>query len=84
MTTSTTASIATANGGAVLWSVNVNTGGSGAILKIYNDTTSATASNCVATIACTNQGSFWYGIRCPNGIFAAISVANADVTIGYQ
>lgn len=75
--------IAPNGGGAQLWSVNINKGAAGALLSIYNDV-SAVAGSLVATIDCANPVSLWYGIGCEKGIFVAMSVGNADVTIGYR
>lgn len=77
------ASVAVANGNATLWSVNVNTGAASGVCKVYN-AGSAVAADLVATIDCTNPGSYWYGARCPKGIFYAISGGAPDVTFGWQ
>lgn len=82
VSTITTGVVAQASG-SVLWSVNINTAGSGGLLKIYNNV-SAVAADLIASIDLTNQGSYWYGVYCEKGIFYALSVAAADVTIGYQ
>lgn len=69
-------------GGTIFWNVNINTGAAGAVLKIYDGVDAATGT-LLATIDCGTVGSLWYGIYCPKGLFYAMSVANADVTIGY-
>lgn len=79
VTTVSTGSIA---GPVTLWAVNINTAGAGGILKIYNDV-AATASELKATIDLGGQASLWYGIYLPKGLFYALSVAAADVTISY-
>lgn len=80
---STAGNLSVAPGAGELWSVNINTGAAGAVLKIYNNT-SAVAGDLIATIDASATACFWYGIYCPKGIFAVLSVGNADVTIGYR
>lgn len=74
--------VAEAGGGAVLWNVNINTGASGAVLNIYDGT--STSGILVASIDCSQIATVWYAVYCPNGIFYDLTVAAADVTIGYQ
>ncbi len=64
-----------------MWTVNVNTGATSAVLTIYN---SATASGTpVAIIDASAPISRCYGVYCPDGIFVDLSGGNADVTVGY-
>lgn len=74
--------IAPTSSGAVLWNVNVNTGSAGALLKIYDGT--STSGTLVASIDCSQIATLWYAVYCPSGIFFDLSVGAADVTIGYQ
>lgn len=63
-----------------LVSVSVNTGASGAILKIYDGVSAA--GTLVAQIDASVVGSYWFGgTRLANGLFFDLSVGNADVTI---
>jgi hypothetical protein len=71
-----------APGAAQLWSVNINTGTFGAVLKIYNDTSAVTA-NLVATIDASAVVRLWFGVYCQRGIFYDLSAGASDVTIGY-
>jgi hypothetical protein len=77
-----TTKVVAPGGPAALWTVNVNTGAAGAILKIYDGTSSA--GTLVATIDASTKSSQCFGVRCPNGIFADLSVGTADCTIGYE
>ena len=80
--TVSSAQLASANGDAELWTVNVNTSAASAVLKIYDGT--STSGTLVAQIDASNQGSYCYGVRCKNGIFADLSGGNADCTIGLR
>lgn len=74
------ASVALADGGARLFTVNVNTGATSAVLTIYNGTDAN--GDVVAVIDASAAGSFFYGVKCNDGIYAALSGGDADVTIG--
>lgn len=69
------------SGGAVLWTVNVNTGATSAVLTIYNGTSAS--GTVVAIIDATSKSSHAYGVYCDDGIFAVLSGGNADCTIGH-
>lgn len=73
------ASIALANSGAVLHTVNVSTGASSAVLTIYDGTDANGTVVCV--IDASSKSSHYFGRKCNNGIYAALSGGNADVTI---
>ena len=67
--------------GAVLWTVNVNTGAAGAILKIYEG--GSASGILVATIDASTKSGQSFGVYMKDGIFLDLSVGNADCTIGY-
>lgn len=68
-------------GGTTIWTVNVNTGASGAILTIYNGTSAS--GDLVATVDASAVVSLAYGVYCPEGIFIELAGGAADITIGY-
>lgn len=74
--------LAPAGGDAQLWTVNVNTAAAGAVLTIYDGTSTSGAK--VATIDASKNGSYCYGVVCKNGIFLDLAVGTADCTIGYR
>ena len=74
--------IAPAGGDAQLWTVNINTAAAGAILKLYDGT--STSGTLVATIDASKNGSYCYGVVCKGGIFIDLSIGTADCTIGYR
>lgn len=69
------------NGPGTLWTVNINSGSAGAILKIYNGTSAS--GTLVAQIDASSKSGHSYGIYCREGIFLDLSVGAADCTIGY-
>lgn len=73
--------VAQADGAAILWTVNVNTGAAGAILKIYDGTSSS--GTLIATIDASTKSSHAFGVMCNKGIFVDLSVGTADCTIGF-
>lgn len=77
-----TVSLGRVSGPGTLWTVNVNTGATGAVLTIY-DAESATGSP-VAVVDASAPISRAYGVYCSTGIFVDLATANADVTIGYM
>lgn len=70
-----------ANSNAELWSININTGASSAIFKVYDGTSAS--GTLVATIDASTKSSHAYGVICNGGIFYDLSGGNADVTVGY-
>ena len=70
------------SGPGTLWTVNVNTGATSAVLTIYNS--DAASGTPVAVIDASSPSSRAYGVYCSNGIFVDLSGGNADVTIGYS
>ena len=73
--------IAEEDGGATLWTVNVNTGAPSAILKIYDG--ESAAGTLIAEIDASSKSSVAYGCLCDDGIYWQLSGGNAQVTIGY-
>ncbi len=69
-----------AGSAAELWTVNVNTGASSAVVTIYDGP--AASNVVVAVIDCSVIRSLCYGVRCGNGVYAVASGGNADVTVG--
>lgn len=77
-TSGTNGTIGGVGSGAVLGFVNVQTATASAVLTLKEkDTNGAT----IAIIDCSAKGSYQYECRVNNGIFCALSGANADVTI---
>lgn len=72
--------IADADGEATLWTVNINTGATSAILKLYDG---VAATGTPITIDATTKSSHAYGFAMRNGIYYDLSGGNADVTVGY-
>lgn len=79
--TVTTRQVSGTGGGAVLWTVNVNTGAAGAVLKIYDGVN--VNGILVATIDASTKSSHSYGVMCNEGIFLDLSIGAADCTVGY-
>lgn len=73
--------VAPASGSACLWTANINTGATNAVLKIYDGV--STAGTLVATIDASTKSSHAFGVTCNNGIFLDLSGGNADCTVGY-
>lgn len=69
------------SGPGTLWTVNVNTGASSAVVTVYDS--DAASGTPVAVIDASAPISRAYGVYCHNGIFVDVSGGNADVTIGY-
>lgn len=65
--------------GGVLRAVNVNTGTATSVLTIRDGSSTGTV---IAIIDCATKSTHWFGdIRVQNGVYAAMTTANSDVTI---
>lgn len=64
----------------VLWTVNINTGASSAVLTLRNGTV---GGSIIAVIDATTKSSHAFGTLHKTGIYYDLSGGNADVTIGY-
>lgn len=73
--------LAVATGVCTLWTVNINTGATSAVLTIYDNT--AGSGTKLATIDASSKSSHVYGVGAATGIYAVLSGGNADVTIGW-
>lgn len=74
--------MAAANGAAILWTVNVNTGAPSATFTVYDGTSAS--GDVVAIIDASTKSSHAYMRLCHQGIFCVLAGGNADVTVGYQ
>lgn len=79
--TTSTGIIASANSNTELWSVNINTGATSAVFKLYDGTSAS--GTLIATIDASTKSSHAYGVLCNGGIFFDLSGGNADITVGY-
>lgn len=63
--------------------VTVNTGGAGAVLKIYDGTSSS--GTLIATIDASSRGTLTYAVRTSShNLFWQLSTAAADITLVYD
>lgn len=70
------------NGSAELVTVNVNNGVPGAVLSIYDGT--STGGDLKLMLDASSKSSHGYLIYCNKGIFYDLAGGNADITIGYS